>query len=128
MTGIEVTLQGRLETSIGVFELVDSAGHRRLPCIGQVMATGQRGYKVYPPSLGNDISSALITMDLREMVRAVVIDGWGVRAIAETGPQAGRMNTVYLLKREVVAYWIRHTKMHWVEDATIRPQNEGYRQ
>lgn len=106
------------------FYLIDKEGNKRVP-IKIRGRDGEYGYAIHPVGKGNDASSATYTEDERELVRAVVLHGCGVRARAVGGLRDGQVNTVAMGKRAVSGYWLCPTRVVWVESARVRPVNEG---
>lgn len=63
---------------------------------------------------GNDTSAARYVSSEREMVEAVVLHGWGVRARVDAGSKKGQSNTVCLGKRAVKDFWIAPSGAAWI--------------
>lgn len=103
------------------FYLIDHEGKKRVPTM-IAARDGRFGYAVHPKGKGNDASAAEYTQDERRMVRAVVCEGRGVRAIAVGGPQDGQRNTLFLSGQKIRGYWICPSRREWVVDAPRAPE------
>ena len=112
------------ETLSSIFYLIDDTNAHLAPCVMDSRKRGERGYQTMPPGKGNDVSSALITLDPEIIVRKVVTEGWLVR-VEPKGDRSGSPASMSIGGKANARYWLRPDLHHWVAGATMQPVNAG---
>lgn len=103
------------------FALIDRDGAYRFPYKKTQKETGRYGFV-----LGRDrFGQGEYTDSLERVVRAVVLDGLGVRVKAETAPGKGGNTLSLHAQQEIVGYWLAPELLPLVVGAKFRPINEG---
>ena len=97
--------------------------HRVLyPYLKNQTATGRYGFALSTPEHGRDRNGGgYYTMDIQEVIRGVVLKGWGVRARPEGLGKGIQGNTYKLGERVITGYWVSPELRHLVDGAAIRP-------
>lgn len=105
------------------FALLADNGDVLYPYQKRQQSTGRYGFAAATPEHGQDRhSGGHYTTDIREVIRGVLFEGWGIRAKSEADGSRARDGTFKLGERAVPEYWIAPEFRHLAVGAALQPR------
>jgi hypothetical protein len=104
------------------FALLTHDGDIMYPYKKSSRKTGDYGFVLVKPGERDANGGGTYTSDLPTLIRRVVFDGWGVRALSESRRTSRSGNTVQIGKKTIRGYWLDPSLRYLVKEARLQPQ------
>lgn len=103
------------------FALIAKNGEVRFPYQKSQDFTGRYGFALTAPGEKDRKGGGTYTADIEEVIKRMVFDGWGVRAMTTEKSGKQRGNSVRIGKSSITGYWLSDELKHLVTGAKMAP-------
>lgn len=103
------------------FALIANNGEVLFPYLKSQGSTGRYGFALTAPGERDRHGGGTYTVDIQEVVKRMVFDGWGVRAMTTQRSGKQRDGSVCIGKSSITGYWLTDELKHLVAGAKMAP-------
>lgn len=103
------------------FALIANNGEVLFPYMKSQASTGRYGFALTAPGERDRHGGGTYTADIQEVVKRMVFDGWGVRAMTTQRSGKQRDGSVCIGKSSITGYWLTDELKHLVAGAKMAP-------